>query len=1211
MQSETILSDQPKGQVDVLFLYKEEEFKYVERIVNILEERGYTTFFWRKDVQFGQKIEEGEEYHMHLARKIIVCLGTLGWGPNHLRLVKLAQDAKKEIIPVLIGEPQADAYLEADRLFADFRYVNLTSLSEQFIRDLLKAIGLPGKQDDHVSKFDQVFITLMDGNDEQRSEVLKQISSMGEVDKESIAVRLRNDITTKFRHGIANELGRNVRPLDKMISIRSWMLSALICTGAERKENKEMLLEHLMSDIEPDVTIQYWLLAGLYREKVTYLQAAIDQLKFQESPGSLMMMFVLAIQSSENIESHFAECLQQDEFLPRWKVLRILRIVPMPRLAKSVVRLIRELMPAQPLAYDALNALTNPEMAKAAVPYITELITINGFVDRLIGVVNFSDAGTMYRLAWVLFVLPDIEVDQALNAARSNNEFRLSANGLKRILRNYRTRKVSPVSAIAGYASDSIDPKKDYLNITNDVKNLSAVMLAKDINPPLAIGLFGKWGSGKSFFMHALREEVKTVKKIYNEDPLSPFHTKIVEVEFNAWHYLDTNLLASLAHNIFKTLAGFVIPHMSEKEQVENLQKQIDNKKKEQQDIEDLKQIQISQLEEKETELKRLEHQRLTRIVELKEINLNDIEEMLDKEQNEKLAQSIKEIGLPATRKSIHDLDNILQDAKTVRGTINNLFLSVINSPNRTVIIVLLVLLLVGIPMLGWVLKDWLTHALAAVTAFLAGITTVVSGIAVILKNGLNKVKAGIKTIEASKKSVEEVIERKKEVATERENELKVDIDTLQKDIAEKKRTIEQANSGIVALEEKLRSFYEERSLSTFLKDRCGSVDYLKHLGIISTIREDFRLLQEKMNSKATIPHLEYKQVDRIILYIDDLDRCPPNKVLEVLQAVHLLLAYPLFVVVVGVDPKWLIRSLEASYLTFEKENNGKVNSELFMGTPHDFLEKIFQVPFGLEPMNEEGFNIMMNALLSPEISTNQQIQEPQETRQATNPNSPGSDSQGNNRPDAGIQNIIGSGNVSDANTQIDTLAGKQTKVDKEEEYELIEEALRIKEWETKFAAELFPFITSPRSAKRFTNIYRLLKAGVPAEELSTFEGTAEIAGEFQLPMFLLALLIGFPAQCGEIFTIFLINAEQQKNIAKAFERKTLIRLLDEKSERLAPHINQIISVQSFPGNAEVVKKWVPKVARFSYDFFTFNAKMQYKTLEGGGSNLYDMKSSM
>ncbi|MFD1052515.1 P-loop NTPase fold protein, partial [Kibdelosporangium lantanae] len=44
--------------------------------------------------------------------------------------------------------------------------------------------------------------------------------------------------------------------------------------------------------------------------------------------------------------------------------------------------------------------------------------------------------------------------------------------------------------------------------------------------------------------------------------------------------------------------------------------------------------------------------------------------------------------------------------------------------------------------------------------------------------------------------------------------------------------------------------------------------------------------------------------------YIDERDRCPTPVVIKVLEAVHLLLAFPLFVVVVAVDATWLTSSL-------------------------------------------------------------------------------------------------------------------------------------------------------------------------------------------------------------------------------------------------------------------------------------------------------------
>jgi hypothetical protein len=104
----------------------------------------------------------------------------------------------------------------------------------------------------------------------------------------------------------------------------------------------------------------------------------------------------------------------------------------------------------------------------------------------------------------------------------------------------------------------------------------------------------------------------------------------------------------------------------------------------------------------------------------------------------------------------------------------------------------------------------------------------------------------------------------------------------------------------------------------------------------------------------------EAMQFRRIVLYIDDLDRCEPSKVVEVLQAVNMLLSFRLFVVIVAVDARWLSRSLETKYreLFGSVENDGPPINEnsrstspnddaIGRATPIDYLEKIFQIPTG------------------------------------------------------------------------------------------------------------------------------------------------------------------------------------------------------------------------------------------------------------------------
>ena len=103
---------------------------------------------------------------------------------------------------------------------------------------------------------------------------------------------------------------------------------------------------------------------------------------------------------------------------------------------------------------------------------------------------------------------------------------------------------------------------------------------------------------------------------------------------------------------------------------------------------------------------------------------------------------------------------------------------------------------------------------------------------------------------------------------------------------------------------------------------------------------------------------------ERIILYIDDLDRCPPDKVVEVLQAIHLFLYFPLFVVVVAVDARWVSRSLMVRYKDLLSDDR---TAEIEIGKSHtpaadgpakrpadaqDYLEKLFQLLYWVRWMD-------------------------------------------------------------------------------------------------------------------------------------------------------------------------------------------------------------------------------------------------------------------
>lgn len=69
----------------------------------------------------------------------------------------------------------------------------------------------------------------------------------------------------------------------------------------------------------------------------------------------------------------------------------------------------------------------------------------------------------------------------------------------------------------------------------------------------------------------------------------------------------------------------------------------------------------------------------------------------------------------------------------------------------------------------------------------------------------------------------------------------------------------------------------------------------------------------------------------RIVVLVDDLDRCSPDKVIEVIEAIRLLMDVPGFVFVLAIDYNVLIDAVQARYPHVD---------------PHRFIEKIVQVPF-------------------------------------------------------------------------------------------------------------------------------------------------------------------------------------------------------------------------------------------------------------------------
>jgi len=102
----------------------------------------------------------------------------------------------------------------------------------------------------------------------------------------------------------------------------------------------------------------------------------------------------------------------------------------------------------------------------------------------------------------------------------------------------------------------------------------------------------------------------------------------------------------------------------------------------------------------------------------------------------------------------------------------------------------------------------------------------------------------------------------------------------------------------------------------------------------------------------------------RIVVFVDDLDRCLPDSALEVLESMKLFFDLPGFVFVVGLDRPVVEVCVEKRYreiLSIGQAANGSPKADVISGA--NYLRKIFQVPFTLAPVSSEQIDEFLRSI--------------------------------------------------------------------------------------------------------------------------------------------------------------------------------------------------------------------------------------------------------
>ena len=502
---------------------------------------------------------------------------------------------------------------------------------------------------------------------------------------------------------------------------------------------------------------------------------------------------------------------------------------------------------------------------------------------------------------------------------------------------------VPPVSAgpdvlIARFTADDPTSATDLMDVRQEARAFARLAAGRAIRPPLSIGVFGEWGSGKTFFMKLMHEHVARISRDADSD--GPFHGNIVQIRFNAWHYVESNLWASLVDYIFTELDRWL------KERPENPNETVDllfdhlsTSRTLRLEAMDELVLRRRQRQEAEENLKTVRARFETALARQAVATAGEFWTAVgttmgkDRETRETIDRAGRALGVPELSASARQLSEVLQETATQAGRARTLGRSAVAMLGRPRWLAALALILVAAPVAVVWFRDILGRTevlswLKEVNAAVLGLSSVMASVAGFAGTALKRTATALDTLEGFRANLETAIAERTEEFRKNSNEAALLTDAereatrLRSDVEQAERRLADADRRAADAARDFQGATARGRLNAFIRDKVVSGDYAKHLGIIATIRKDFGQLAQLMadvdrdrelaeeyerarldyarrveeliarsgdvltdeetaalRASTTFDAESLRLFERIILYIDDLDRCPPEKV--------------------------------------------------------------------------------------------------------------------------------------------------------------------------------------------------------------------------------------------------------------------------------------------------------------------------------------------
>jgi len=512
-----------------------------------------------------------------------------------------------------------------------------------------------------------------------------------------------------------------------------------------------------------------------------------------------------------------------------------------------------------------------------------------------------------------------------------------------------------------------MDQGKDQLGMAVIAEALAEMLVFKDLEPPFVLGILGKWGRGRSYFFNLMMERIiKTQKTPVNVLVQNTFVGHTYVVKFNAWAFSKGNIWSSLLYQIYKNLneqlqfeeemgsgileagdvstievfrdlstgnADYLKKHTKRiRETYQRVKKNGDRAsepllkvinasyKQDQEDLRSIKrEIQLirQRIIQKQGRCAITDIERIIVMRAVKKALRHVVAAKIRREDDISVDSADVDLSYEELVESIEHLEdykNLIEEIKDISWW--NYRCRCSNVPAYALICSALLLILSFVLFL--VFKDITVTAvsgvLSAMFPIVTNFTTATKKIDPVITNLENQAMATA-DLEAGSVDVEDLEELK--------------------DRERKKEEIENRTLALKGC-----------SLQDAITIKTDSKKYESNIGIVRKVQQDLQRLSDGMFNRRHADILFPRGDPRIVLFIEDLDRCEQSVVVEVIEALQLIVKTKLFVSVVAIDPKFATLSLENHY-------KGILDAQTPL-SGMEFIEKIIQIPFSLPAVGQD-----------------------------------------------------------------------------------------------------------------------------------------------------------------------------------------------------------------------------------------------------------------